>query len=142
MLTFPQINSQRFIFPGNCICPLCSASLTVLDLTETQGNCISNEGPQMTLEPLAKATGHVLCGTWVRLSTQKLMKEGRKEGGRDKKGGRARMFPLVTQGGRGEAANLGRDDNEERPVSQREIKTQRTEWSRGDSKGACLFSVK
>lgn len=34
------------------------------------------------------------------------------------------MFPLVTQGGRGEMANLGGDDNEERPVSQREIKTQ------------------
>lgn len=35
----------------------------------------------MTLEPLAQVTGHVLYGTWVRLSTQKIMKEGRKEGG-------------------------------------------------------------
>lgn len=79
MSTSPQINAQRFVdlfFQGTGTCPLSTASLTLFDPTETQGHCIPNEGPQITLEPLAKASGHVFHETCVRLSTQKIKKEG------------------------------------------------------------------
>lgn len=63
----------RFVFPGDWYLPTFDCFSYN---TETQGHCIPNEGPQITLEPLAKASGHVFHETCVRLSTQKIKKEG------------------------------------------------------------------